>query len=80
MNTQQAVEFIGNQFDCEYEEHDLEVVHIATVQAIGSKVEEMLKSGVSLQDALAAYMLTNAKEAGILRTAVQNAVKEEIEG
>lgn len=77
MNTGQATKFVSYCFDGDYSEDELEIAHLATIQVIGSKIEEMLKPGMELNDALGAFMNTGSKDAQMLRTAVQNAVKEE---
>lgn len=74
MNTKQAVEFVSQMHGSEYDESELEITHLATVQAIGSKIEKVLKPGADLYEAMGAYMLT--PEGKMLDVAVRNAVKE----
>jgi hypothetical protein len=63
MSTKQAVEYI-NRFQgytgIVKDEDELETVHVATVAAIGSKIETVLKPGADLYDALDAYANTPA--------------------
>ena len=75
MNTKQAVEFVGYCYGgSEYDEEELEIVHIATVMAIGSKIEGVIQPGMNLFEAMAAFMNLPSSEARMLRAAVQNAV------